>query len=47
MLNKLDLPSVFAARIASQRRLIEALDLEAELFAGLVRGRLEPVNPCV
>ena len=34
------LPAPYAARIASNRRLLEALDFEIDLFAGLVRGRL-------
>lgn len=34
------LPAPYAARIASHRRLLEALDFEIDLFAGLARGRL-------
>ena len=40
MLNRLDLPAEYAARISSLRRLIEDLEFEIDLFAGLVRGRL-------
>ena len=38
------LPAPYAARIASLRRLIEDLEFEIDLFAGLVRGRLA-ANP--
>ena len=34
------LPAPYAARVASLRRLIEDLDFEIDLFAGMVRGRL-------
>ena len=34
------LPGPYAARIRSLRRLIEELDFEIDLFAGIVRGRL-------
>lgn len=34
------LPGPYAARIASLRRLIDALEFEIDLFAGLARGRL-------
>jgi transposase len=34
------LPGPYAARIASLRRLIETLEFEIDLFAGLTRGRL-------
>ena len=40
LLDGLNLPSPFAARIASLRRTIDSLDFEIDLFAGLVRGRL-------
>jgi len=40
LLDRLDLPAPYAARIASLRRLMEALDFEVDVFAGLVRGRL-------
>lgn len=40
LLDGLALPAVYTARIASQRRVIEALDFEIELFANLARGRL-------
>ena len=33
-------PAPYAARVASLRRVIEALDFEIDLFAGMVRGRL-------
>ena len=34
------LPAPYAARIASLRRVIDDLEFEIDLFAGLVRGRL-------
>ena len=40
LLDRVDLPAPYAARIASLRRLIDGLDFEVDLFAGLVRGRL-------
>ena len=40
LLDRLQLPAPYAARIASLRRLIDALDFEIDVFAGLVRGRL-------
>lgn len=40
LLERLELPAPYAARIASLRRLIDALDFEIDLFAGLARGRL-------
>jgi len=40
LLDRLVLPSEYAARIASLRRLLDDLDFEIDLFAGLVRGRL-------
>ena len=40
LLDGLDLPVPYAARIASLRRLIENLEFEVDLFAGIVRGRL-------
>jgi transposase len=40
LLNGLRLPGPYAARIASLRRLIEDLDFEIDVFAGLARGRL-------
>lgn len=40
LLDRLDLPSPYAARIASLRRLIDDLDFEIDLFAGMVRGRM-------
>ena len=40
LLDRLDLPAPYAARIASLRRLIDDLDFEIDLFAGLVRGRM-------
>ena len=33
-------PAPYAARIASLRRVIDDLDFEIDLFAGMVRGRL-------
>jgi transposase len=40
LLDRLALPAPYAARIASLRRLLEDLEFEIDLFAGLVRGRL-------
>ena len=40
LLDGLRLPAPYAARIASLRRVMEGLDFEADLFAGLVRARL-------
>ncbi len=40
MLDRLDLPAPYAARVASLRRVIEAVQFEIDLFARLVRGRL-------
>ena len=40
VLNQLQLPTPFAARVASLRRIIDELDFEVDLFAGIVRGRL-------
>ena len=40
LLDRLQLPAPYAARIASLRRLIDNLDFEFDLFTGLVRGRL-------
>ena len=40
LLQRLQLPAPYAARIASLRRLMDDLDFEIELFAGLVRGRV-------
>jgi len=40
LLDGLDLPAPYAARIASLRRVMEAVDFEAEFFAGMVRVRL-------
>ena len=40
VLDGLDLPAPYAARIASLRRLIDLLEFEIDIFAGLVRGRL-------
>jgi len=40
LLDRLDLPAPYAARIRSQRRIMELLDFEIDHFAGLVRGRL-------
>ncbi len=36
----LDLPAPYAARIASLRRVMEALEFEIDLFTGMLRGRL-------
>ena len=40
LLDGLELPAPYAARIASLRRVMEAVDFEAEFFAGMVRVRL-------
>jgi transposase len=40
LLDRLDLPAPYAARIASLRRVMDTLDFEIDVFAGLVRGRL-------
>jgi transposase len=40
LLDGLDLPAPYAARISSLRRVMEDLDFEIDLFAGMVRGRL-------
>ena len=40
LLERLSLPSGYAARIASLRRVIDGLDFEIEVFGKLVRGRL-------
>ena len=40
LLDGLDLPAPYAARIASLRRVMEGLDFEIDLFAGMLRGRL-------
>jgi transposase len=40
LLDRLDLPGPYAARITSLRRLIEALEFEIDHFAGMTRARL-------
>jgi transposase len=40
LLDGLDLPAPYTARIASLRRVIDALDFEIDVFARLVAGRL-------
>ena len=40
LLDRLTLPAPYAARIASLRRLIDALDFEIDLFTGLAQRRL-------
>ena len=40
LLDRLELPKPYAARIASLRRIIDCLDFEIDVFAGQVRGRL-------
>ena len=40
LLDRLDLPGPYAARITSLRRLIEALGFEIDHFAGMTRARL-------
>jgi len=40
LLDRLDLPAPYAARIASLRRLMDDLDFEINVFVGKVRGRM-------
>jgi transposase len=40
LLDGLELPAPYAARIASLRRLMDDLDFEINLFAGIIRGRM-------
>jgi transposase len=40
LLERLDAPAPYLARVGSLRRLIEDLDVEIDLFARLIRGRL-------
>jgi transposase len=40
LLDQLDLPAPYAARIGSLRRLMDLLDFEVDVFSGLVRARL-------
>lgn len=40
LLDRLELPAPYAARVSSLRRLMDDLDFEIDLFAGIVRGRL-------
>lgn len=40
LLDRLDLPSPYAARIASLRRVMDDLDFEIDLFARILRGRM-------
>jgi transposase len=40
LLDGLDLPAAYAARIASLRRVMELVDFEIDVFARMVRGRL-------
>ena len=40
LLNGVALPAAYAARIASLRRVMDLLDFEIDVFAGLVKGRL-------
>src|SRR4051794_30681235 len=40
LLDRLELPAAYAARIASLRRIMDLLDFEIDVFAGLVKGRL-------
>ncbi len=40
LLDRLDLAAPYAARVASLRRVIEAVQFEIDVFAGLVRARL-------
>ena len=38
--DRLELPAPYAARIASLRRLMDDLDFEITVFAGIIRGRV-------
>src|SRR5450755_4426214 len=40
LLDELELPKPYAARIESLRRVMDLLDFEIDIFAGLARGRL-------
>jgi transposase len=40
LLDGLDLPAPYAARIASLRRLMDDVDFEITVFAGIIRGRM-------
>src|SRR5437764_9698308 len=40
LLDRLELPAAYAARIASLRRIMDLLDFEIDVFAGLAHGRL-------
>jgi transposase len=40
LLDRLELPAVYAARIGSLRRLIDLIDFEIDVFTNLARGRL-------
>jgi transposase len=40
LLDRLELPTPYAARIASLRRLMDEVDFEINVFAGIIRGRL-------
>lgn len=40
LLDRLELPAAYAARIASLRRVMDLLDFEIDVAAGLVKGRL-------
>jgi transposase len=40
LLERLDTPAPYLARVGSLRRLIDDLDVEIDLFARLIRGRL-------
>jgi transposase len=44
LLDRLDLPAPYAARIASLRRVMDLLDFEIDMFSGLARARLA-TNP--
>jgi transposase len=44
LLDRLDLPAAYAARVASLRRVMDVLDFEIDVFSGLVRARLA-TNP--
>jgi transposase len=40
LLDRLEVPGPYAAQIASLRRLMDRLEFEINVFAGMVRGRM-------
>ena len=45
LLNGVELPAAYAARIASLRRVMDRLDFEIDVFAGLVNGAAASATP--